>query len=94
MMRKIVSTICLSFLIFCVWAFKAEAASLYFSPSSKQVSVGNIIDVKVLVDTQGQAINNSDAVISYPTDLLDVVSTSQFWINFFALGRKSVIFQQ
>lgn len=54
-----------------------EAASLYLSPSSSRVSAGNIVSVKVLVNTQGVAINSSNATIQYPADLLDVVSVSK-----------------
>ncbi|MEK7140428.1 MAG: hypothetical protein AAB815_01435, partial [Patescibacteria group bacterium] len=55
----------------------ANAATLYFSPSSGNFSVGNILNASVLVNTQGQAINNSGAVINFPADLLEVVSVSK-----------------
>ncbi len=61
------------FLVFS-FAHQAEAATLYFSPSLGSFSVGNLLSTSVLVNTQGQAVNNSDAVINFPTDLLDVVS--------------------
>lgn len=60
----------------------AYAGSLYISPTSSTVSVGNIITVKVLVNTEGQVINNSDAAIQYPIDLMEVVS----------IGKNSSIF--
>ncbi|MBI5530974.1 MAG: hypothetical protein HY918_05785 [Candidatus Doudnabacteria bacterium] len=55
----------------------AKAASLYFSPSTKEVSVGNIVNVQVLINTDNRPINNSQAVINFPTDLLEVVSLSK-----------------
>jgi hypothetical protein len=55
----------------------AEAASLYLSPSSSRVTAGNIISVKVSVNTEGAAVNASSATIQYPADLLDVVSVSK-----------------
>lgn len=58
-------------------ARKANAATLYFSPSSGNFTVGNILTTSVLVNTQGQAINNSDAVINFPSNLLEVVSISK-----------------
>lgn len=54
-----------------------NAASLSISPSSNTVSVGNIVSVKVLVNTQGVYINNGEASIQFPTDLLEVVSISK-----------------
>ena len=56
---------------------EASAATLYFSPSSGNFSVGNILTTSVLVNTQSQAINNSDAVINFPASLLEVVSVSK-----------------
>ena len=55
----------------------ANAAILYFSPSSENFTVGNVLSASVLVNTQGQAINNSDAVINFPAGLLEVVSISK-----------------
>src|SRR3989338_3585944 len=59
------------------FALPAHAATLYFSPSSGNFSVGNILTTSVLVDTQGQSINNADAVINFPAGLLDVVSVNK-----------------
>ncbi len=56
---------------------KANAATLYFSPSSGNFTVGNILNTSVLVNTQGQAINDSSAVINFPAGLLEVVSVSK-----------------
>lgn len=56
---------------------EANAATLYFSPSSGNFSVGNILTASVFVNTQGEAINNTDAVINFPAGLLDVVSVSK-----------------
>ena len=56
---------------------EANAASLYFSPSSGNFSVGNILTTSVFVNTQEDTINNVDAVLNFPTELLDVVSVSK-----------------
>lgn len=56
---------------------KTRAASLLLSPSNSKVSVGNIVSVKVLVNTDGKVINNADAVIQFPNDFLDVISISK-----------------
>ena len=56
---------------------EADAATLYFSPSSGNHTVGDILNVGILVNTQGQAINNVEATIGFPTSFLEVVSISK-----------------
>ena len=67
----------LSLFFFLSFSGEAEAAILYFSPSSGSYSVGNILNVNVLVNTQNASINNADAVINFPVALLEVVSISK-----------------
>lgn len=55
----------------------SDAASLSITPASSKISVGNIISVKVAVGTQGKSINNSEAKILFPADLLEVVSINK-----------------
>ena len=74
------SIICTTFLLVVFSISTAQivqAASLYISPASSNVSVGNIVSVKILVNTQGKYINNSESIVQFPTDLLEVVSTSK-----------------
>lgn len=52
----------------------SHAATLSLSPSSTSVNAGNIINVSVFVNSQGKVINNSDAIVQFPPDLLQVVS--------------------
>ena len=72
---------CLPVVLFAVFSIfnvsEANAATLYFSPSSGNFSVGNILATSVLVNTQSQAINNSGAVINFPAGLLEVISISK-----------------
>lgn len=65
---------CFTFLLF---SNSAQAATLSFSPSSKAVDVGDIINVSVYLNTANQAVNNVDAVINFPKDLLEIVSVSK-----------------
>ncbi len=53
------------------------AATLSLSPSSSNVNVGNIVSIRVVVNTEGVAVNNGEAIIQYPTDLLEVISISK-----------------
>ncbi len=64
------------FFFFCL-ASNAQAASMYFYPASKSVNVGDILKVSVMVNTAGEAINNAEASISFPTEMLDVASISK-----------------
>ena len=71
-----------AFGIFLFGCNSAYAASLNLSPSSGNLTVGNILNVSILVDTDGTAINNADAVINFPTSLLEVISVSKSWSIF------------
>lgn len=64
--------------VFSLFFFKhVEAATLSLMPTSSSVSVGNIVSIKVVVNTSGKYINNGEASIQFPTDLLEVVSISK-----------------
>lgn len=63
--------------VFFLFTQSASAATLYLSPSSKSVDVGNIVNVSVIVNSGGEAINSADATINFPNDLLEVVSVSK-----------------
>jgi hypothetical protein len=55
----------------------ALAATLSLSPSVSSVAAGDIITLTAVVNAQGVAVNNSEAVVQFPTDLLQVVSVSK-----------------
>ncbi len=54
-----------------------EAAVLSISSASAPVVVGNIISANIYVNTEGQSINSADGAISFPSDLLEVMSISK-----------------
>jgi len=70
-----------SFVVACILFISSthitRAASLLLSPSNSKVSVGNIVSVRILVNTDGKVINNADAILRFPNDLLDVMSISK-----------------
>lgn len=80
-LKKIILNFALSFcaliLAFCFFTKDANAATLYFSPSKGDFTVGNLLTTNVLVNTQEEEINNSDAIINFPAGLLEVVSVSK-----------------
>ncbi len=65
-------------LLFSVCFLKVtNAATLSITPVTSKVSSGNIISTKVIVSTSGKTINNSDGIIQFPVDLLEVVSINK-----------------
>jgi four helix bundle protein len=55
----------------------AQAASLYFSPSSGSYNVGSTFTVNVYVSSEDQAMNAASGIISFPLDKLEVISLSK-----------------
>lgn len=84
MIRKINNKIGNTLLIAVIFVFiclfftnKVYSADLSLSPNSSTISIGNIVSVKVYVNTGGKVINNTDATILFPTDMLEVVSITK-----------------
>ncbi len=55
----------------------AEAATLYFSPSSGSYAVGSIVTANIYVSSADQAMNAASGLISFPSDKLEVTSLSK-----------------
>jgi len=55
----------------------AQAATLYFSPSSGTRAVGTVFPVHVYVSSANQAMNAASGVVSFSRDTLEVVSLSK-----------------
>ena len=55
----------------------ANAATLFLSPASSGVTVGNNMSIKVMVGTDGRSINNAEGIIHYSSDMLDVLSVNR-----------------
>lgn len=53
---------------------RAEAATLYFSPSSGSFFVGSTFDVSVFLNTEGNSINAVQIDVKFPPELLQVVT--------------------
>ncbi len=75
--NRVITTSVFLFLYFALFPVPVYPATLFVSPSSSSVVAGNIFTVNIVVNTEGQNINTSDAVIQFPTDLLQVVSVSK-----------------
>ncbi|MCK5059617.1 MAG: hypothetical protein KAR00_00505 [Candidatus Pacebacteria bacterium] len=61
---------------FCIFG-KANAASLYFSPSSGSHLVGQTFSVNVYVSSSDQAMNAASGVVFFSSDKLQVTSVSK-----------------
>jgi len=72
-------SVCLVLLFSVILALpaNAQAASLYFSPSSGSYYIGKTITVSLYVSSSDQAINAASGIISFPQDKLQVVSLSK-----------------
>lgn len=55
----------------------ASAATMQINSSSGTLSPGSIATLSVVLNSEGVAINNAEAKIVFPTDLLEVVSVSK-----------------
>lgn len=67
-------------LIFGVLFFECntvDAATLQINSGSATLSPGSITTLSVILDSEGVAINNAEAKIIFPVDLLEVVSVSK-----------------
>jgi len=75
------------FLILSFRVFAAQAASLYFSPSSGSYNVGDTFSVSVYVSSADQPMNAAQGTITFPMNKLEVAnlfksgSIISFWVQ-------------
>lgn len=78
------------FLAACALAFLAvdvHAASMYLAPQTKTPGAGDTITVDLVINSDGQSINAAQATVSFPTDILEIVSVDtsgsifNFWVE-------------
>ena len=69
----------------------SEAAVLNIQPSTQRIYVGDTFSVRLVVDSENTAINSSEAQLSYPSDMLDIVSVSKVG-SIFTLWVEDPIF--
>ena len=70
-------TVFISFFVSGLLAHAAEAATLKILPASGAFEEGTTFSVGVYVSSPDQAMNAASGVLSFPTDLLQVVSLSK-----------------
>ena len=70
----LIKTITVIFCLFLVVPIFASAATLSFTPSAGSYAVGSTIMVSVVTGSGGTALNAVSGTISFPKDLLEVVS--------------------
>ncbi len=59
-----------------VFVARVDAATIIMQPSSTKVDVNNLFTIRVLMNTQDKFANNAEATISFPSDLVEVVSVN------------------
>ncbi len=64
------------FLLSFCFVSMAHAATLSFEPQSSNISVGDIVSVKVFVNAGTSAVNVTEGSIEFPSDLLQVMSVN------------------
>lgn len=55
----------------------AQAATLSAVPGATSVTVGDIVTVRIVVDADDTAINQSNATLRFPSSILEVISVSK-----------------
>lgn len=72
-------SLCILIFAFCIGVGDAGAASasLYFSPSGGNYTVGNTFSVDVKINTGGEKANAADATLVFDTDDLEAVGISK-----------------
>ncbi len=84
---KFLVFISLIFASFSVLSKTTQAASLYFSPPGGSYSVGQKFTVSIYVSTPDQPMNAVSASLSFPSNLLEVISLSKndsiitYWVQ-------------
>ncbi|MFO0743524.1 MAG: cohesin domain-containing protein [Candidatus Paceibacterota bacterium] len=68
-------------ILFFIFVFSSclytEAAILKINSNVSTLSVGDTATISVFLNSEGFAVNNVEAVLQYPTDMLDVLSVSK-----------------
>ncbi len=62
--------------VFTVYSFttKTFAAIISISPATQQVVNGNVFRLNFSINTEGQAINNAEGVVQFPSDTVEILS--------------------
>lgn len=75
-LSKVISVVLASF-IFLFVSNTALASNFYLSSEKNDLTLGEVVPVSVVVDTNGESVNGVSAFLSYPNDALEVV-----WISY------------
>ncbi len=92
-MKRTLALIILAGTVFLTIPHNTYAASLYLTPSSGKIVVGQEFTVSVLTDTQGASINTAETNINFTSntlELLDVLQGSTFLLPAPASPNKGI----
>lgn len=98
-MKRNIFGLLVTFLFFLWGTDVALAQSLFFSIPLKQVTIGERLTIEVKVESRSESINAVSGTLSFPENLLRVVSTTKegsiinLWTQEPTIGRGSVLFE-
>lgn len=73
-----INLISIFIILFCLFSpSRTNASSLSLLPTPTEVSVGDSISLKIFVNTEGKYVNNAEATIQFPIDILEVTSVKR-----------------
>lgn len=75
--NKFISKLVFAILLVFAFSITTNAATLSISSNSTSVNVGSTVSLSVVVNSEGVAINNAEAVVKFPNDIFEVVSVSK-----------------
>lgn len=87
--KKILVISALVFTMVTVYPTAVFASVLYLTPDSNNVRPGEVMAVKVNLDTQGEPVNAVSAFISYSEDKLEVAWIKD-WGSAFSINAESI----
>ncbi len=76
-MKRYISIIVLAVIVFLTIPHYTFAASLYLTPSSGNIVVGQEFTVSVITDTEGLAINTAESNITFTSNTLELLEVKQ-----------------
>ncbi|MFZ2072207.1 MAG: cohesin domain-containing protein [Minisyncoccia bacterium] len=91
-MKKNIITLFITSLLFFI-ASNTFAAQIDITPESNNLKVGQIFEIRVVLNTENESINAVEGAITFPTDLLRLIdikdgnSIINFWIEKPVLGE-------
>jgi hypothetical protein len=76
-MKKLLATILLMMIAVLALPQHTFAASIYLTPSSGRISVGQEFTVSVIADTEGETVNTAESNITFSSNMIELIGVNQ-----------------